>query len=56
MTTTITTSMIVTMMRMTIIPAAIAPILVDPSDEGWVPPPLVEIVIVVITKYVWNTI
>ena len=30
------------MMRTTIIPAAIAPILVDPSDEGWVPPPLVN--------------
>ena len=56
MITVITTTMIVIMMRATIIPAAITPILVDPPDEGWVPPPLVEIVDVVITKYVWNTI
>ena len=56
MTTIITTTMIVTMIRITIIPTVIAPILVDPSDGGWVPPPLVEIVDVVITKYVRNII
>ena len=54
MTTIITTTKIATMMRTTIIPAAIAPILVDPPDEGWLPPPLEEVVDVIITKYIRN--
>ena len=55
MTTITTTTNIATMMRETIIPAAIASILVYPPDEGWLPPPLEEVVDVVITKYIRNT-
>ena len=51
MATIITTTMIVTMMRVTIIPAAIATVL-DPLVEGWV---LSEVgVDVVITKNIRN--
>ena len=48
--TIITTTMIITMIRMTIIPAIIATVL-GPLDEGWVLPEVG--VDVVITRYIY---